>query len=58
MVGKDPAVAAHLTRWYIVLVCHQKDVCEDSIGSVYVGRHCWVGGQMIVRVEFSTMSDC
>ena len=40
VVGLEPAVAVHLTIWYIVLVCHQNDVCEASIGSVYVGGYC------------------
>ena len=22
--------------WYVVLVCHQYDVCENSVGSVYI----------------------
>ena len=30
----------HLTLGYIVFVCPQNDVCEDSIGSVYVGGYC------------------
>ena len=30
----------HLTHWYIVFICHQDDVCENSIGSVYVGGYC------------------
>ena len=30
----------HLTLWYIMLVCHQNDGCENSIGSVYVGGYC------------------
>ena len=25
---------------YIVFVCHQNDVCEHSIGSMYVGGYC------------------
>ena len=30
----------HLTFWYIVLVCHQYDVCENSVGSVvYIGGY-------------------
>ena len=29
----------HLTLWYIVFVCHQNEVCEDYIGSVYVGGY-------------------
>ena len=32
----------HLTLWYIVFVCHQNDVCEDDIDSVYVGGYCSV----------------
>ena len=37
--GQEPAVAMHLARWYVVLVCHQYDVCENSVGSVYVGGY-------------------
>ena len=40
MVGYESAFAVHLTLWYIVFVFHQNDVCEDSIGSVYVGGYC------------------
>ena len=29
----------HLAVWYVVLVCHQYDVCENSVGSVYVGGY-------------------
>ena len=29
----------HLSRWYVVLVCHQYDVCENSVGSVYIGGY-------------------
>ena len=25
----------HLSLWYVVLVYHQYDVCENSVGSVY-----------------------
>ena len=39
MVGEDPAVAVHLSLWYVVLVCHQYDVCKYYIGSVYVGGY-------------------
>ena len=31
----------HLALWYVVPVCHQYDVCENYVGSVYVG---WFGG--------------
>ena len=37
--GQETAVAMHLTIWYVVLVCHQYDVCENSVGSVYVGGY-------------------
>ena len=29
----------HLALWYIVLVCHQYDVCKNYVGSVYVGGY-------------------
>ena len=29
----------HLSLWYVVRVCHQYDVCENSVGSVYVGGY-------------------
>ena len=29
----------HLALWYVVLVCHQYDVCEKSVGSMYVGGY-------------------
>ena len=40
VVGQEPVGAVHLTLWYIVRVCHQNVVCEDSIGSVYVSGYC------------------
>ena len=36
-----------LRLWYVVLVCHQYDVCENSVGSVYIGH--MVG--MVVRAK-------
>ena len=38
--GQEPAVAVHLALWYVLLVCHQYDVCENYDGSVYVGGYC------------------
>ena len=35
--GQEPAVAVHLALWYVLLVCHQYDVCKNSVGSVYGG---------------------
>ena len=32
-------MAVHPTLWYIVLICHQDDVCENYIASVYVGGY-------------------
>ena len=29
----------HLAHWYVVLVCHQDDVCKKYVGSVYVGGY-------------------
>ena len=29
----------HLALWYVVLVCHQYDVCKNKVGSVYVGGY-------------------
>ena len=29
----------HLVLWYVVLVCHQYDVCKNYVGSVYEGRY-------------------
>ena len=37
--GQEPAVAMHLALWYVVLVCHHYDVCENYVGSVYVGGY-------------------
>ena len=37
--GQEPAVAMHLDLWYVLLVCHQYDVCEKYVGSVYVGGY-------------------
>ena len=29
----------HLSLLYVVLACHQYDVCENSVGSVYIGGY-------------------
>ena len=29
----------HLAIWYVVLVCHQYDVCKNSVDSVYVAGY-------------------
>ena len=29
----------HLSLWYVVFVCHQYDVCEKYVDSVYIGSY-------------------
>ena len=38
-VGSYLLIAVHLALWYVLLVCHQYDVCENSVDSVYVGGY-------------------
>ena len=40
VVRYEPAIAMHLTLWYIVFVCHKDDDYENYIGSVCVGGYC------------------
>ena len=42
--GQKPAVAMHLALWYVVLVCHQYDACENYVDSVYVGGYGGLSG--------------
>ena len=35
---KYHAIAVHIALWYVVLVCHQCDVCKNYVDSLYV---CW-----------------
>ena len=37
MVEYEAVVAMHLAFWYVVLVCHQYDVCKHYVVSVYGG---------------------
>ena len=37
--GQEPAIAMHFSLWYVVLVCHHYDVCENSVDSVYIGGY-------------------
>ena len=32
-------MAMHVSLWYVVLVCHQYDVCENYVGSVYISGY-------------------
>ena len=29
----------HLFLWYVVLLCHQYDVCENSVGCMCIGGY-------------------
>ena len=39
----------HLTLWYVVLVCHQYDACENYFCSVYVGGYGSLGESGVFR---------
>ena len=51
----------HLTLRYVVLICHEYDVCKNSVGSVYVGLSKTVltamisGDYVCCSVEFGTL---
>ena len=49
----------HLSLWYVVLVCHQYDVCENSVGSVYIVGY---GGLSVFcelcPVSFLVVGEC
>ena len=54
----------HLSLWYVALVCHQYDVCENSVDSVYNG---WYGGlsesglcvfRELCPVSFIVVGEC
>ena len=38
-----PEIAMHPAIWYVGLVCHQYDVCENYVGNVYVGGYGGLG---------------
>ena len=40
-MSSGKTIAMHLSLWYVVLVCQQYDVCEHSVGSVYIGGIWW-----------------
>ena len=29
----------HISLWFVVLICHQYDVCENYVVSVYIGEY-------------------
>ena len=53
----------HLALWYVVLVYHQYDVCENYVGSVYIGGY---GGlsesgrvfRKLCPVSFLVVDEC
>ena len=51
----------HLALWY-VLVCHQYDVCENSVGSVYIGGYGGLSESGLFRklcpVSFLVVGEC
>ena len=49
----------HLALWYVVLVCHQYDVCENFVGSVYIGGYGGLrkSGLCVFR-EFLVVGEC
>ena len=54
----------HLALWYVVLVCHPYDGCENSVGIVYIGGHGGLSesGRFVVRklcpVSFLVVGEC
>ena len=57
-------MAMHLALWYVVLVFHQYDVCENYVGSVYIGEYGGLSesGLCVFRklcpVSFLVVSEC
>ena len=37
--GKSLQLLCIFPFWYVVLVCHQYDVCENYVGSVHIGGY-------------------
>ena len=48
----------HLALWYVVLVCHQYDVCKNYVGSVHVGGYGGLSGsRFCVPVGFLVVDE-
>ena len=48
----------HLALWYVVLVCHQYDVCKHDVGSVYVGVYGGLSGNReLCTVSFLVVGE-
>ena len=62
--GLRLTIAMHLSLWYVVLVCHQYDVCENYVGSVYIGGYSGLieNGLCVFRelcaVSFLVVGEC
>ena len=54
----------HLSLWYVVLVCHQYDVCENVVGSVYIGgygslsKNAFCVFREVCPVSFLVVGEC
>ena len=54
----------YIALWYVVLVCHQYDVCENYLGSVYIAEYGGLSesGLCVFRklcpVSFLIVGDC
>ena len=48
------AIGIHLSLWYVVLVCHQYNICENSVGSVYIDGY----GGLRCPVRFLVVGEC
>ena len=38
-MSSGKSLQLHLSPWYVVLVCHQYDVCESYVRTVSIGGH-------------------
>ena len=45
----------HLALQYVVLVCHQYDVCENYVGSVYISGYGGLSDDVCCSVVFGTL---
>ena len=51
----------HLSIWYVVFVCHQYDVWENFVGSVYIGGYGGLsesGLRELCPVSFLVVGEC
>ena len=51
----------HLSLWYVVLVCHEYDVCVNYVGSVYIGGYGGLSTRGLCElcpVSFLVVGEC